>query len=57
MTLDGRQTLNFAPKGAEQFSFGKEPFYEESVNLYWNFAKGSTAKAQGTTGIVVNVVA
>ena len=57
MTLDGRQTLNFAPKGAEQFSFGKEPFYEESVNLYWNFAKGSTAKAQGTTGIVVSVVA
>ena len=44
------QVLNFALEGAEQYSPGKEHFYEENVNLYLNFAKGITAKAQGTHG-------
>ena len=44
------QALNFALEGAQQFSPGKGHFYEENVNLYLNFAKGITAKAQGTHG-------
>ena len=27
--------------------------FMENVNLYWNIAEGTTAKAQGTTAIVV----
>ena len=46
----GMQALNFALEGAQQFSPGKGHFYEENVNLYLNFAKGITAKAQGTHG-------
>ena len=31
-------------EGAQQFSSGKGHFYEDSLNLYWNFSKGTTAK-------------
>ncbi len=47
------QALNFALEGARQFSYCKGHSYEENVNLYWNFAKGTTAKAQGTTAVAV----
>ena len=39
-----KQALNFDLEGALQFSFGKGHFYEKSVNLYLNFAKGTTEK-------------
>ncbi len=29
---------------------------EENVNLYWNFAEGTTAEAQGTTATAVGAV-
>ena len=48
-----KQALNFDLEGALQFSFGKGHFYEKSVNLYLNFAKGTTERAQGTTAIAV----
>ncbi len=44
---DETQALNSALEGA---------LYEENVNLYWNFAKGTTAKAQGTTAIAAILV-
>ncbi len=50
------QALNFALEGARQFSTGKGHFYEENVNLYWNLAKCTTAKAKGTTAIAVGAV-
>ena len=31
-------------------------FYGETFNLYLNFAKGTTTKAQGTTAIAFGVV-
>ena len=34
----------------------KRHFFEENVNLCWDFAKGTTAKAQGTTAIDVGAV-
>ena len=37
--------MNFVPEGAQQFSSGKE----QNVNLYLNIAKGTTAKAKGST--------
>ena len=39
---------------SRQFSSGH--IYEENVNLCWNFAKGTTAKAQGTTALAVGSV-
>ena len=48
--------LNFILKGAQQFSSGKGHFYEENVNTYWNFAKGTTSIAQGTTAVAVGAV-
>ena len=42
--------------GAQQFSSGEGQFYQENVNFYWNLAKGTTAKAQGTTAIAVGAV-
>ena len=43
-------------KGTTLDSVGKGHFYEESVNFYWNFVKGTTAKAQGIMAIAVGVV-
>ena len=40
--------LELVSRRAQQFSTGKGHFFEENVSLYWNFAKGTTAKAQGT---------
>ncbi len=51
------QALNFALEGAQQFFFPvRGHSCEEYVNLYWNFAKGTTTKAQGTTAIAVGAV-
>ena len=47
------QALNCVLEGAQEFSSGKGHCYEENVNLNWKFAKGTTAKAQGTTTITV----
>ena len=50
------QAFNIALERAQQFPFGKGLrllYSKESVNLYWNFAKGTTAKAQDTTAITV----
>ncbi len=59
-TYMGHQALNFALERARQFSSGKQvrgqALYEENVNLYLNFARGTTAKAQGTTAIAVGAV-
>ncbi len=41
------QALNFICEGAMQFSTDKGHFYKENVNLYWNFAEGTTAIAVG----------
>ena len=46
--------MNFALEGAQHFSYGKGNFLEE--NLFWNFEKGTTAKAQGITAIAVGPV-
>ena len=46
-------SLYFSLEGPQQFSSGKGHFYQESVNLYWTFVKGTTAEAQGTTAIAV----
>ena len=48
------QALNFVPEGAQKLSSFKGHFFEEIVNLYWNFAKGTPAKAQGTMAIAVD---
>ena len=48
--------MNFVLEGAQQFPSGKGHFYETNVNLYWNFAKGTKAKPQGTKAITVGVV-
>ena len=46
------KALNFDLEGTQQFPSGEGHFYEETINLYRNFAKGTTAKAQqGTTAI------
>ena len=38
-------------------SSGKGHFYdEENLSLYWNLAKGTTAKAPGTMAIAVGAV-
>ena len=53
------QALNFAleVEGAQQFPSGKgAKFCEGKVNLYWNFSKGTTAKAQGTVAIAAGAV-
>ena len=50
------QPLNFALKEAWQFSSGKGYLYLKKVNLYWNFGKGTTANAQGTTAIAVGAM-
>ena len=39
--------VNFAVEGAQQFPSGKGHLSEVNVILYWSFAKGTTAKAQG----------
>ena len=42
------QALNFTFEGAQQiYSDLRNVFVEKRVNLYWNFAKATTAKAQG----------
>ena len=47
--------MNFVLEGAQKCSSGgKGHFYEE--NLVWNFAKDTSAKAQGTTAITVGVM-
>ena len=46
------QALNVVFEGEEQFSSSKGQFYEDNHN----FAKGTTAKAQGTTTICVVAV-
>ena len=43
------KALNFDLEGTQQFPSGEGHFYEETINLYWNFAKGTTAKAQQCT--------
>ena len=51
---DNQAMMNFAFEGAQQCFYFMGHFYEENVNLYWNFAKGITgftAKAQGTMGM------
>ena len=35
-------------EGAQQFSLVSGHFYEENVNLYWDVAKGTMAKANST---------
>ena len=64
------QALNFTLEGAQQFYSDKGTstyiitslcttctvWMRKNVNLYWNFAKGTTAKAQGITAIDVCVV-
>ena len=45
--------LEFHLEGAQQFSSGKGLFNEDNLSLYWNFAKGTTAKALGITAIAV----
>lgn len=43
-----KQPLNFVLEGAQQFPSSKGHFYEENVHFYWNFVKGTRAKAQDT---------
>ena len=50
------QALNFALEGAQQLLSSKEHLYEDSLNLYCNFAKGTTAKAQGITVTAVGAM-
>ena len=44
------RALNLILEGAQQFSFGKGHFYEENVNLFWYFAKGTSEIAVGAMG-------
>ena len=50
------QALEFALEGAQKFLSDKGQLYEENLILHWNFAKGTTAKAKGTTAIAVGAV-
>ena len=43
-------------EGAQQHFLRKGALCEDNLNLYLNFAKGTTAKAQGTMAIAVGVV-
>ena len=48
--------LNYILKGAQQHFLRKGALYEDNLNLYCNFAKGTTAKAQGTAAIAVGAL-
>ena len=50
------QALNVALGGAEQFPSDKGHFYENNVNLYLNFATGTTAIAVVTLGEVLSLM-
>ena len=45
--------MNFVYEGAQQFCSDKGHFFEANIIFYWNFAKGTTAKAQGIAAITV----
>ena len=47
------QALNFTLEGAQQFSSGKQHFFEDNFNLCRNFVeKDTAAKAHGKMGVV-----
>ena len=56
MSLPTMQALNLSLKAAQQFSFSKGHFIEANVNLYCNFAKGTTAKLLWVPWVILRPV-